>query len=296
MLRPNNFGFNAGTKSTNPFQNDLKQDNKYITSKALAEFDEMVEVLEDANIAVSVLDDCTINHLPDAVFINNWITVLPNNKIYLFPMAARSRRGERRIEVVEKIKNALSLTEVIDLSVNETAGIYLEGTGSAVLDYDQKVAYGVISKRTNESLFHSFCKENNFESFSFNASDLSGQPIYHTNIILSITSKFVLICADSIENVLERSLILKKLEQSGKEVIQISISQVANFAGNCLEVFSKDGKSKLVMSRTGFSSLKPHQVKIIESFSEIVLVNISIIERVGGGGARCMMLGIPSLQ
>lgn len=293
MLKPKNFGFNKDTKSTNPFQNEVNFDQKYIARKAEAEFDDMLSLLLDQKINVHAFEDDHTSKLPDAIFLNNWLAVTPEKDLYLFPMASPSRRGERRLTVIDDLKKKIEVVNTIDLSHFENTEVFLESTGSVVFDYQNRIAYASISSRTNAKLFDDFCKQINFTGFSFNAVDLNGKPIYHTNILMSISSNYVIICLDCIVNALERAMMLKMFEQSGKTVIEISINQLNNFAGNCLEVYNTNYQSKLVMSRTGYSSLKVHQIAQIEQFSEIIAVNVSIIERVGGGSVRCMMMGVP---
>jgi hypothetical protein len=293
MLRPKNFGYNYGTKSTNPFQNEVNFDSNYIAKKATLEFDDMVQTLDDHKITIHTFEDDVVLEHPDAVFLNNWLAVMPQKELYLFPMEAESRRRERRHDIVEVIKHKFEIVKTVDLSHHEQAGAFLESTGSVVFDYKDRIAYAAISTRTNEQLFNDFCHEIGYEGFVFTGRDFSGTPIYHTNILLSIANKYAILCADAIENLLEKALVLKRIEKTGKEIIKISMNQMLSFAGNCLEVYDRNGNSKLVMSRTGFSSLKAEQISTIEKYSEIVIVNVSIIERIGGGSARCMMLGIP---
>ena len=274
-------------------QNEVDFDQKYIASKAIEEFDNMVETLLSHQINVHTFEDSAEETLPDAVFINNWITVMPNKELFLFPMAAKSRRGERRHDIVEALKDKVVINDVTDLSHHEGEGQFLESTGSMVFDYPSMSAYATISNRTSEKVFNDFCEKCDYEGFAFKSADIKGRPVYHTNILLSIATRYVILCADSIENSLERALLIKRFEKMGKEVIDISLAQMQNFAGNCMEVYNSNSESKLVMSRTGFSSLKPSQIQAIEKYSDIVIVNVSIIERVGGGSARCMMMGVP---
>jgi len=294
MLRPNNFGFNNDTKSSNPWQNDINFDQKYIAKKATQEFDDMVEVLTRHDIKVHVLKDSLSAKLPDAIFLNNWFTITPHHDLFLFPLASESRRGERRRELIAQIQAIANIKNTVDLSDFEKEQMFLESTGSIVFDYIHKYAFASISGRTNEKLFDMFCSKINYKGFVFNCFDLKGLPIYHTNVLLSIASEYAIVCLDTIENNLEKAYLSKLLEKCGKEIIKISIHQMLNFAGNCMEVYDQKGLSKLVISRTGYSALKADQIAKIEKYSEFVIVNISIIERVGGGSARCMMMGIPT--
>lgn len=291
MIRPNKFGFNIDTQYTNPFQNKVLFEDDLIVVKAKEEFNQMVEILESHEIEVLVYDDQD-SGLPDSVFVNNWITVLPEKKIVLFPMHTENRRSERRGDIIQDLKTKFEINEVIDLSYFENDNLFLESTGSVVFDYVSRVAYASLSKRTNEEVFRKLCELIGFEGFVFSSFDIKGTPIYHTNVVLTIGQHFAILCSDSIEDVLERSLIKKKLEASGKEVIEISISQMNNFAGNCFEVINKNKEPKLIMSRTAFHIFNQKQIVSLEKYVQIIQVNISIIERIGGGSTRCMMMGV----
>ena len=294
MLRPNNFGYNISTKNTNPFQNEVNDAPEFIKQKAMLEFDEMVLILEKHQIDVAVFEDSQKSNLPDAVFFNNGLALMPNKKAFIFPMYSASRRGERRKEIIDTIVDKFKITELIDWSHFEKEQKFLESTGSMVFDFDNNIAYAVESDRTNEALFTEFCNINQLQGFYFCAFDMNGVPIYHTNVIMSVAKKYAIICLDCIDNQIERNMVKNKLIESGKEIVELSFNQLNSFAGNCLEVINKIGESKLLMSRTAYHSFSEKQLNIIKKYSEIVQTNISIIERVGGGSTRCMMMGVPS--
>ncbi|MFD1552252.1 amidinotransferase [Putridiphycobacter roseus] len=294
MLRPNNFGFNIFTKNTNPFQNEVNATTEFIQQKALLEFDDMVDVLESHHIDVVIFEDSIDEKLPDAVFFNNWMAIMPNKKAFLFPMMAASRRGERRKEIIDTIVDKFDIQELVDWSHFENEDKFLESTGSMVFDFDKDIAYAIESSRTDEKLFHDFCQLNGLQGFYFGAFDMNGVPIYHTNVIMSVAKDYAIICLACIEDLMERNMIKNKLMASGKEVIDLSFNQLNNFAGNCMEVINQLGESKLLISRTAYHALNDTQISIIRKYSDIVQTNISIIERVGGGSTRCMLMGVPS--
>lgn len=291
MLRPNNFGFNSETKVTNSFQNNINENENIIKDKAKFEFDEMVKTLEDNDISVTVFKD-KVEKLPDSVFMNNWISIFPDGKLVTYPILNDSRRKEKRNDIVNQIIEEFDITEYIDLSDYEKDNLFLEGTGSVVFDYTNKLAFACISERTSETVFNDLCERIGYKGFIFTATNLDGMPIYHTNVMMSIGNEFVLICTDSINDPLERNIIISALKGTGKQIVELNHAQLNQYAGNSFEVIDKNGNSKLVMSRTAYSSLTESQIIKIEKYSEIVSVNISIIERVGGGSARCMLTGV----
>ncbi len=291
MLRPNHFGFNNQTKFTNPFQNNINEDENIIKSIAQKEFDNMVETLKSHNINVKVFTDGD-TPLPDSVFMNNWLSIFPDGKLVIYPMFSELRRKERRNKIIDEIVKKFDITELIDLTHFENENLFLEGTGSCVFDHKNKLAFACKSPRTCEKVFDELCKKVGYKGYYFNAVDLSGNPIYHTNVMMSIFEKQVLICADTIEDNLEKKLILSALKNTGKEIIYISLNQFNNFTGNSFEVKNNKGQSKIIMSRTAYAGLTEPQLIKLNTYSEIVPVNISIIERVGGGSARCMLTGV----
>ncbi len=291
MLRPNNFGFNKQTKFSNPFQNNINEDENVLKSIAQKEFDSMVETLKSHNINVKVFMDSEIP-LPDSVFMNNWVSIFPDGKLVIYPMFTEIRRKERRSKIIDEIVEKFDITELIDLTHFENDNLFLEGTGSCVFDHKNKLAFACKSPRTSEDVFNELCNKIGYQGFFFNAVDLSGKPIYHTNVMMSIFEKQVVICADSIENNLEKNIILTALKNTGKEIIYLSFNQLNDYTANCFEVKDENGNSKIIISRTAFSSLTESQLIKIRAHSEIIPVNISIIERVGGGSARCMLTGV----
>jgi hypothetical protein len=291
MLRPNNFGFNSETKVTNSFQHNINENENIIKDKAKYEFDEMVKTLEFNDISVNVFKD-KIEILPDSVFMNNWVSIFPDGKLVTYPILNNIRRKEKRNDIVNQIIEKFDITEYIDLSDYEKDNIFLEGTGSVVFDFKNKLAFACLSERTSETVFNILCEKLGYKGFVFSATSLDGMPIYHTNVMMSIANKYVLICSDSINDPLERSIIVNTLKSAGKQIIELSHAQLNQFAGNSFEVVDSNENSKLVMSRTAHSSLTDSQKNKIEQYSDIISVNISIIERVGGGSARCMLTGV----
>ena len=289
MIRPNNFGFNRETAESNTFQKDLEIAD--LSKKAQNEFDRMVDTLQSKGIALEVFEDQKIA-LPDAVFSNNWISHLPSGQLCLYPMFTANRRAEVRMDIVEWCRNVLEANAIIDLTEMAKHGRFLEGTGSIVFDHQNKIAYSCISPRTDLSLLGEFCQSIGYSVLSFESVSPQGTQIYHTNVMMSIGSKLVLVCLESIENGIERQMLVESLKKSGKSIIELNYQQMNKFAGNALEVVNVSGESFYVMSKTAHDSLNRTQIEEISAFSEIISIEIPTIEVIGGGSVRCMMTGL----
>jgi len=261
--------------------------------KAEKEFDDFVNVLCQNNVNVTVIEDTSDPYTPDSIFPNNWISFHNNNSICLYPMRAPNRRKERKPHIIEKIKEKFIIEKTIDFSFYEEQNMFLEGTGSMVLDRENKIAYACISPRTTPEVFTDFCKKMNFKEVAFYALDDNDQEIYHANVIMCVGDKYVIICLDSIKNETERELVVKTIKDSRKEIIDISIEQMNNFAGNMLQVSNMGGKKFLVMSTRAYKSLKPEQISTNRTYNnEIIHSPLDTIELNGGGSARCMLAEI----
>jgi hypothetical protein len=242
---------------------------------------------------VITIKDTLDPHTPDSIFPNNWVSFHKDGKVVLYPMFASNRRVERREDIIESIKNqGFEVAEIDDWSLPETQGHFLEGTGSMIFDHDNKIAYGSVSLRLDENLFREFCEKYGFTPIVFHSYQTVGTerlPIYHTNVMMCVADKFVVICLDCIDNELEREKVIETIKNSGKEIIEISEEQMQQFAGNMLQVQNKDGQKFLVMSQTAYQSLTPEQVAAIEKYCEIIYSDLNTIEVNGGGSARCML-------
>ena len=285
MVRPVNFAFNEQTAASNPFQKLSEQTE--VQQKALQEFDVFVEVLRENGVDVTVLNDTPEPHTPDSIFPNNWVSFHEDGSVFLYPMQAENRRLERK--VFYAIKEAFETKQVYDLSYFEHQDKFLEGTGSMVLDRENKLAYACISPRTDVDVINEFCKISGYQSVLYHAEDEFGKAVYHTNVLMCIGDRFAVICLDSIADDTEKEAVKEALQQSGKEVIEISFAQMNAFAGNMLQLQSKSAESLLVMSRRAFSSLTKTQIETLERYCKLVHSPLNTIETNGGGSARCMM-------
>jgi hypothetical protein len=287
MIRPVNFGFNEQTAGSNAFQ--TRNEQQHVQAKARQEFDDLVSILRKNDVEVIVIDDTTEPHTPDSIFPNNWVSFHNDGTVFLYPMMAENRRLERREDIIMQLEDEFKIKHVIDLSHFENESRFLEGTGSMVLDRDNKIAYACLSPRTNKKVFDEFCKDSGYHSVLFHAVDQNGMDIYHTNVLMCIGSLFAVICLDSIKDATEKQNVIKSLQSTQKQIVAISFEQMNQFAGNMLEVQNKDGESLLVMSKSAWESLNDEQRAILSSFSRPIYSDISTIENNGGGSARCMM-------
>lgn len=294
MIRPVAFRMNEQTAVNNYYQKVL--DNlspKDANQKAQEEFDTFVEKLRAVGVNVIVVDDTHIPDTPDSIFPNNWISFHQSGDVVLYPMFAKNRREERREDILDIIEEkGFVIENITDYTLAEEANMFLEGTGSIILDRANNKAYCALSPRAEEELFIEFCEDQDLAPLIFHAyHTINGERklIYHTNVMMCIGEHFAVICADAIDEKAERKLILDSLKSDGKEIITITEDQVNNFAGNMLEVKGTGNKSYLVMSKAAYECLTPAQITAIEKHSEILYSSLDVIEACGGGSARCMM-------
>jgi hypothetical protein len=292
MVRPSSFGFNPQTATTNAFQHSEATPDSHVASKALEEFDRMVDTLKAHDVDVIVVDDSKDPIKPDAVFPNNWISFHADGKIILYPMLAENRRLERTIPVIDYVKDKFQVNELIDLSSYEKNDQFLEGTGSVVFDYHNRVAYASRSARTHEIVLKDLCQRIGFKPILFDAVDEANQPIYHTNVLMCVGTNFAVVCLDAIKNDDDQEILLQQLMETNHKVVSISYNQMRLFAGNMIEVLTKSGEPVVLISEKAFTSLLPGQLDAISKYAEPIPLAINTIEQYGGGSVRCMVAGI----
>jgi hypothetical protein len=225
MIRPVNFGYNEQTAESNVFQS-ADADQQQVQEKALAEFDAYVRILRENDVDVTVIEDTPEPHTPDSIFPNNWVSFHENGDVFLYPMQAENRRLERREDIIRKLEERFKVNYVIDLSRFEKQDKFLEGTGSMVFDRGNKIAYACVSPRTNEEVLATFCEHTGYRPVLFNAVDKNGKAVYHTNVLMAIAAKYVVICLEAIADDDEMEAVIDSIEASGKEIIAISYEQM----------------------------------------------------------------------
>lgn len=294
MIRPVSFRMNEQTAVNNYYQKILDSlTPETIQFKALQEFDNLVDKLKEIGVDVIVINDTRDTDTPDSIFPNNWISFHQNGDIGIYPMFAKNRRLERRDDVFEKLEElGFVIENIIDYSSAEDEELFLEGTGSLLLDRVNGKAYCALSPRADEDLFIEFCEDFEYTPVPFMSYQTVNDkrlPIYHTNVIMCLGEKFSVICLDSIDDKKERKNVLKNLKEDGKEIINISEDQVNNFAGNMLQVMGENDELYTIMSKSAYESLTKHQINQIKKYGKILYSSLDTIETCGGGSARCMM-------
>jgi len=290
MIRPVDFKFNTQTAENNKFQEASAETG--IQEEALKEFDSFVTLLRTNGLEVTMIDDTLQPETPDSIFPNNWISFHEGGRLVLYPMFSENRRLERRDDIVMKIREEYNVTILNDLSVYEAEGIYLEGTGSMVLDRQHKIAYACLSLRTDKKVLDDFCEKSGYTAFTFEAADTNGFPIYHTNVMMCIGDRFAVVCLESVTDAVERGNLALSLTNSGKEVVEISLEQMNHFAGNMLQVKNNAEEALLVMSEQAYLSLNQEQITTLNKYNRLIYAPLYTIEKNGGGSARCMLAEI----
>jgi hypothetical protein len=291
MIRPGRFYPNPETAADNAFQRDGDRGSNALTLLARQEFDAAVQTLRAAGVKVHVFEDTAEPEKPDAVFPNNWISTHHDGGIALFPMYSALRRRERRQDIVEELRSRYRVTEVIDYSAFENEGCCLEGTGSLVLDHLERIAYVSLSKRSSPKVIQRFADDFSYQPVTFTSVDCNGQPIYHTNVMMCIGTAFTMVGLELIRNKAERQQVRARLEKTGKEIVELSADQIANFAGNSIELHNGCGEKLLVLSSRAAGALSEDQRERLSRSARLIPLELPTIE-LGGGSARCMMATI----
>lgn len=297
MIRPVAFRMNEQTAVNNYYQKVLDGISpETVNAKAQAEFDAFVNKLRKVGVNVVVIEDTLEPNTPDSIFPNNWISFHENGDVVLYPMFAENRRAERREDILDILEDeGFEINEIMDYTLAEEDNVFLEGTGSLLLDRENGKAYCALSPRADEELMIEFCEDFEFTPVIFEAfQTVNGERklIYHTNVMMTLGDTFAVICADCIDDKKERKMVLDSLRGDDKEVILITEDQVNNFAGNMLEVKGKNDERFLVMSESAYKSLTKKQIAQLEAHVEIIHSSLDTIEACGGGSARCMMAEI----
>lgn len=295
MIRPVAFRMNEQTAVNNYYQKVL--DGLLpatVNAKAQEEFDNYVVKLKAAGVNVIVVDDTLKPDTPDSIFPNNWVSFHENGDVALYPMFAENRRLERREEILDLLEEkGFKIENIVDYTSAEEDNLFLEGTGSIMLDRENEIAYCALSPRADEELFIEFCEDFHYDPVIFEAFQTlpngERKHIYHTNVMMCLAETFAIVCADCIDVKAEQKNVLKRLKNSGKEVILISEEQVNNFAGNMLQVRGANDELFLVMSNAAYQCLTKEQITKIEKHCKIIYASLDTIELCGGGSARCMM-------
>lgn len=293
MVRPVRFGFNEQTAGNNSFQK--RGYELSAQDMALEEFDNFVSLLRANNVDVVVVEDTPEPHTPDSIFPNNWFSTHASGELVLYPMCAPNRRLERKesvLNVIKEIGERGKMRRIVDLTHWESEKLFLEGTGSLIFDRKNRIVFACRSPRCDIAVLEDLCEKLDYEFLDFGAYDRDGKPIYHTNVMMCVGDKFVVACLDSIKNIDERTEFISFVEDCDKELIEISIDQMEQFAGNMLQLRSTGGDPLLIMSATAKRALTTDQLESLMSYCKIISPELESIETNGGGSARCMLAEI----
>lgn len=290
MVRPACFAFNPETAASNAFQRPAAVAETGTAASALREFDALADHLERAGVHVILGADTAVPVKPDAIFPNNWVSFHRDGTVVLYPLLAANRRWERRRELLDQVihDGGFEVTRTVDLTHREAHGHYLEGTGSMVFDRPNRIAYASLSPRTDREVLTEFAQALDYDLVTFEAFDASARAVYHTNVLLAIGTGFAVVCGEVITDPLQRQAVLERLRSTGHEVIDISIVQMQQFAGNLLELAPAAGPL-IALSSTAWDSLDLRQRRCLERHGTPVIAQVPVIERLGGGGVRCML-------
>jgi hypothetical protein len=291
MVRPASFSYNAETARNNYFQKEISDPRIRVNESAVKQFDVMVGILQSHGINVLVIDDTIDPPKPDAIFPNNWMSTTSEGLVSVFPMYAGNRRLEKRDDILKKLQQQFVVNDFHDWSEFEAEAMYLEGTGSMVMDRANRLIYAGISERTHPAIVEKFAAANGFRAITFRANDQHGRAIYHTNVMMCIGDRFAVLCPKAISDDVERVAVAQLLETTGHENIYITQEQMDAFAGNMLQLKNRKGESLIVLSETALHALRPEQVSRLQHYGKLLPMDVSVIES-GGGSVRCMMAEI----
>ncbi len=293
MIRPAKFGYNEETAKSNSYQKNDNTPIEEIHQRALKEFDHVVLTLKHHNINVLVIEDTIEPHTPDAIFPNNWLSTHENKIFITWAMESPIRRLEIREDILRKLETVFGFNKEYNFQhYIEEDGLALEGTGSMVLDRENKIVYACLSSRTDIQLLSKFGVLMNYRIIYFTAVDQNNKPIYHTNVMMALGEKLAILCSEAIEDPEDRAKVIRQLEYNDKTIVDINLEQVSHYAGNMLELRSEDLTRYMIMSETAKKSLSQEQIESITQFSQIITVSIPTIQKYGGGSIRCMLTEI----
>ena len=286
MVRPHHFTSNPQTMLDNAFQSECLAPNQ--SEQAYSEVTNAVKLLKNEGVTVHLFED-EQTHTPDSVFPNNWFSTHQSGQLIIYPMFVENRRLEYRKDIIDFLTDHYKVSSVTDYSFLSKENSFLEGTGSLVIDHQNKLAYAVESKRTTKSVVNTICEQLKLSPIVFNAYDKQGTAVYHTNVLMCIATKFVMISLNMVP-IEQRAQLAKHFLKSHHQVIDLTLEQINNFCGNAIELQGKNGRI-LALSQTAFNALTPAQITVIQKTAKLVPLPIPTIES-AGGSVRCMIAGV----
>ena len=286
MVRPHHFTSNPQTMLDNAFQSECLAPNQ--SEQAYNEVTNAVKLLKNEGVKVHLFED-EQTQTPDSVFPNNWFSTHQSGELLIYPMFVENRRLEYRKDIIDFLTDHYKVSSVTDYSFLSKENSFLEGTGSLVIDHQNKLAYAVESKRTTKSVVNTICEQLKLSPIVFNAYDEQGTAVYHTNVLMCIATKFVMISLNMVP-IEQRAQLAKHFLKSHHQVIDLTLEQINSFCGNAIELQGKNGRI-LALSQTAFNALTPEQITVIQKTAKLVPLPIPTIES-AGGSVRCMIAGV----
>ena len=292
VARPRDFCYNPETAGDNEFQGVVKGNPEEITRLANEEFEALVYALTSEGVEVLILEPPSDPDLklPDAVFPNNWFSTHPDGRMFTYPMLAPNRQAERRIDDLEDLvrSNFYQLEGIHDIS--GATDEFLEGTGSLIFDHCHCAIYASLSKRCNSNLLDKlgnwFPKYELIKFESFSASEL---PIYHTNVVMTMGTRFAVICLEAVKDERQRAMLVERITEH-RELIDITREQMSqHFCGNILELRNQFGTGVIFMSEAALLGFRDDQIEALSKYGKLVSVPVPTIQQIGGGSVRCML-------
>ena len=74
------------------------------------------------------------------------------------------------------------------------------------------------------------------------------------------------------------------------EILEISQFEAENMCANMFDVLDKEGNHCVIMSKRAEKAYSPENLEKLKSNYKIVVSDVGIIEDIGGGSCRCMLV------
>ncbi|MCR9297509.1 arginine deiminase-related protein [Vibrio fluvialis] len=291
MVPPKEFKYNAQTAKDNEFQHQIALSDEQVRAQSMQEYTDMVANLRREGVQVVEFDyPLSDVETPDAVFPNNWFSTTADGRFFTFPMACANRQQEVRPQaLIAALQQAGRQVRLRDSLVEyQEQRAFLESTGVMVMDHVNETIYAALSQRCDREVLEDYAQRIGYSRVvSFQTVLPSGQPIYHTNVMMAVGESFCVICDEVIPE-FERRFVVKSLAKD-KQVISITLEQMNRFCGNILQLENASGDKLIAMSQSAYDAFTPSQRLQLSGHGKLLPFNVKTIEDIGGGSVRCML-------
>ncbi|MBY7877576.1 amidinotransferase [Vibrio fluvialis] len=300
MVPPKEFKYNAETAKDNEFQHQIALSDEQVRAQAMQEYTDMVANLRREGVQVVEFDyPLSDVETPDAVFPNNWFSTTADGGFFTFPMACANRQQEVRPQaLIAALQQAGRQVRLRDSLVEyQEQRAFLESTGVMVMDHVNETIYAALSQRCDREVLEDYAQRIGYSRVvSFQTVLPSGQPIYHTNVMMAVGESFCVICDEVIPE-FERRFVVKSLAKD-KQVISITLEQMNRFCGNILQLENASGDKLIAMSQSAYDAFTPSQRLQLSGHGKLLPFNVKTIADIGGGSVRCMLgeVFLPALK